>query len=177
MAGDLLAVRPAGRLHLQDAELEPDLEPGGAVTVSNDADLGVIRLLHGPVSQELGEVFAHPSLLPDGGLPAEHDCGSAVPYSQPGGNAPPAADVSSPIIAVGPARPYGPRMGGAAPDGCGMTLAEMCWKLALAAAAGAAVGVEREGRDRPAGVRTHMFVCVGSALITFVSVHLAGTPA
>lgn len=50
----------------------------------------------------------------------------------------------------------------------------MVGKLCIAALAGALVGVERERRDRPAGLRTHIVVCVGSTLITLVSFHLAG---
>lgn len=46
-------------------------------------------------------------------------------------------------------------------------------KLALAAACGAAIGVERELHDKPAGLRTNMLICVGSALITMVSLHVA----
>src|SRR3954449_813796 len=42
-------------------------------------------------------------------------------------------------------------------------------RLALAAALGGAIGFERELRDREAGFRTHMLVCIGSALFTIVS--------
>lgn len=60
-----------------------------------------------------------------------------------------------------------------------MTLAELCIKLVLATLLGGIVGLERERRDRPAGLRTHMLVCMGSALITMVSMLLApsGDPA
>ncbi len=44
-------------------------------------------------------------------------------------------------------------------------------RLALAAALGGAIGVERELRDREAGFRTHMLVCIGSALFTIVSAY------
>jgi putative Mg2+ transporter-C (MgtC) family protein len=44
-------------------------------------------------------------------------------------------------------------------------------RLALAAALGGAIGFERELRDREAGFRTHMLVCVGSALFTIVSAY------
>jgi putative Mg2+ transporter-C (MgtC) family protein len=46
-------------------------------------------------------------------------------------------------------------------------------KLALATACGAAIGIERELHDKPAGLRTNMLICVGSALITMVSLHVA----
>lgn len=42
-------------------------------------------------------------------------------------------------------------------------------RLALAAILGAIVGLERERKDEPAGMRTHMMVCVGSALTIIVS--------
>jgi putative Mg2+ transporter-C (MgtC) family protein len=44
-------------------------------------------------------------------------------------------------------------------------------RLGLAAVLGGAIGVERELRDREAGFRTHMLVCVGSALFTIVSAY------
>lgn len=37
--------------------------------------------------------------------------------------------------------------------------------IVLAAALGAAVGIEREIADKPAGLRTHMFVCAAAALL------------
>src|SRR5688500_15602544 len=46
--------------------------------------------------------------------------------------------------------------------------------LLLAALCGALIGFERERQDRPAGLRTHILVCMGSALITLVSRDLAG---
>src|SRR4051812_12546104 len=44
-------------------------------------------------------------------------------------------------------------------------------RLAVAAALGGAVGVERELRDREAGIRTHLLVSLGSALFTLVSAY------
>ncbi len=44
-------------------------------------------------------------------------------------------------------------------------------RLVAAAALGAAVGFERELRDREAGVRTHLLVALGSALFTIVSAY------
>ncbi len=54
------------------------------------------------------------------------------------------------------------------------SLATLSWydalgRLALAAALGAAIGLEREFREREAGLRTHLLVSVGSALFTIVS--------
>lgn len=42
-------------------------------------------------------------------------------------------------------------------------------RLLIAAAAGAAVGLERELREQPAGLRTHILVAVGACLFTLVS--------
>jgi len=44
-------------------------------------------------------------------------------------------------------------------------------RVAVAAALGGAVGLERELREREAGFRTHMLVAVGSALFTLVSAY------
>jgi putative Mg2+ transporter-C (MgtC) family protein len=44
-------------------------------------------------------------------------------------------------------------------------------RLAIAAMLGAAVGFERELRDREAGMRTHLLVALGSCLFTLVSAY------
>jgi putative Mg2+ transporter-C (MgtC) family protein len=44
-------------------------------------------------------------------------------------------------------------------------------RLALAGALGAAIGFERELREREAGLRTHLLVCLGSALFTIISAY------
>lgn len=41
-------------------------------------------------------------------------------------------------------------------------------RLALAAAAGAAVGLDREVRDKPAGLRTNAIVSLGAAMFTLI---------
>jgi putative Mg2+ transporter-C (MgtC) family protein len=48
---------------------------------------------------------------------------------------------------------------------------EVLGRLAVAAGLGAAVGLERELRDREAGIRTHLAVSLGSALFTIVSAY------
>ena len=53
--------------------------------------------------------------------------------------------------------------------------ADMWVKLALATACGAAIGIERELHDKPAGLRTNILICVGSTLMTMVSIHVALT--
>jgi putative Mg2+ transporter-C (MgtC) family protein len=44
-------------------------------------------------------------------------------------------------------------------------------RIGIAAALGGAIGLERELRDREAGLRTHLLVSVGSALFTMVSAY------
>lgn len=46
-------------------------------------------------------------------------------------------------------------------------------RLLLAAALGGIVGLERERRDKPAGFRTHLLICVGAALLTEISIRVA----
>jgi putative Mg2+ transporter-C (MgtC) family protein len=48
---------------------------------------------------------------------------------------------------------------------------ESLLRLALAAALGGLIGVEREIREREAGLRTHLLVALGSALFTIVSAY------
>ncbi|MBS4008975.1 MAG: MgtC/SapB family protein [Clostridium sp.] len=47
---------------------------------------------------------------------------------------------------------------------------ELLLRLILAGILGGAVGFERERHNRPAGLRTHILVCLGSALVMIVSV-------
>ncbi|HEV3139672.1 MAG TPA: MgtC/SapB family protein [Vicinamibacterales bacterium] len=54
-----------------------------------------------------------------------------------------------------------------------MPLKELILRLALAAALGMAIGIEREFRRKPAGLRTNMLIGLGSALFTIVSLELA----
>jgi putative Mg2+ transporter-C (MgtC) family protein len=57
------------------------------------------------------------------------------------------------------------------PDAFTRTIA----RLVLAAVLGGLVGVERQLKQRPAGLRTNMFICFGSAMFTVLSAELAGT--
>jgi putative Mg2+ transporter-C (MgtC) family protein len=50
--------------------------------------------------------------------------------------------------------------------------ADYIWRLLLAAGLGAAVGLEREYRQKPAGLRTNILIAVGSALFTIVSLEM-----
>jgi putative Mg2+ transporter-C (MgtC) family protein len=54
---------------------------------------------------------------------------------------------------------------------------EILESLLLAVALGATVGIEREYAHRPAGLRTHMLVCLGSCLFTIMSSSFGGQPA
>jgi len=60
-----------------------------------------------------------------------------------------------------------------------MPAVELLLRLVLAAVLGAAIGVERELRQKAAGLRTNILIALGSALFTVVSLELAqvgGTP-
>ncbi|NLB21464.1 MAG: MgtC/SapB family protein, partial [Clostridium sp.] len=47
---------------------------------------------------------------------------------------------------------------------------EMLVRIAFAVFAGGAIGYEREYKNRPAGFRTHILVCVGACVISLVQV-------
>ena len=49
-----------------------------------------------------------------------------------------------------------------------MTWQEMTLRLLLAVVAGCIIGIERERKNRPAGMRTHVLVCVGAAMIAII---------
>jgi putative Mg2+ transporter-C (MgtC) family protein len=58
-------------------------------------------------------------------------------------------------------------------------LSEAVLRLALAAVLGGAIGLEREYRHKPAGLRTQMLIALGAALFSILSVELgtrAGSP-
>lgn len=46
-------------------------------------------------------------------------------------------------------------------------------RLALAAFLGGLIGLERESKHRPAGLRTNLFICMGAAMFTLLSDELA----
>ena len=52
----------------------------------------------------------------------------------------------------------------------------LIWRLLLAAVLGAVIGLEREYRQKPAGLRTNMLIALGSALFTLISIQV-GTAA
>jgi putative Mg2+ transporter-C (MgtC) family protein len=57
----------------------------------------------------------------------------------------------------------------------GHVLSTTVVRLVVAAALGGTIGLEREIRHKPAGLRTNMFICFGSAMFTVLSSQLAGT--
>jgi putative Mg2+ transporter-C (MgtC) family protein len=59
-----------------------------------------------------------------------------------------------------------------------MLPADVTWRLLLAVGLGAALGLEREYRQKPAGLRTNILIALGSALFTIVSAHMGhdGSP-
>ncbi|MGD0791769.1 MAG: MgtC/SapB family protein [Terriglobales bacterium] len=59
----------------------------------------------------------------------------------------------------------------------GVVLSSTLARLMLAAMLGGIIGLERQLRHKPAGLRTNMFICFGSAMFTVLSRQLAGTPA
>ena len=47
----------------------------------------------------------------------------------------------------------------------------MILRLLLATALGAVIGYQRERAKKPAGLRTHVLICVGAALFTITSIY------
>jgi putative Mg2+ transporter-C (MgtC) family protein len=58
----------------------------------------------------------------------------------------------------------------------GTVLSSTILRLLLAAILGGLIGLERQLRHKPAGLRTNMFICFGAAMFTVLSVKLAGAP-
>src|SRR5436853_3310043 len=56
----------------------------------------------------------------------------------------------------------------------GTVLSTTIARLVVAAILGGVIGLERELRHKPAGLRTNMFICFGSAMFTLLSDQLAG---
>lgn len=52
-------------------------------------------------------------------------------------------------------------------------VAQVIVRLIVAAVLGGAIGLEREFKHKPAGLRTNMFICIGSAFFTILSDRLA----
>lgn len=54
---------------------------------------------------------------------------------------------------------------------------EMVLRLLLASALGAIIGYQRERAGKPAGLRTHVLICIGAALFTVASLYGFGATA
>lgn len=53
-----------------------------------------------------------------------------------------------------------------------MAYEEILLRLAIAVFAGGAIGYEREYKNRPAGFRTHILVCIGACVIALIQVNM-----
>jgi putative Mg2+ transporter-C (MgtC) family protein len=62
-------------------------------------------------------------------------------------------------------------------DQMGRVLSSSIIRLLVAAILGGTIGLERQLRHKPAGLRTNMFICFGAAMFTVLSRQLAGTEA
>ncbi len=58
----------------------------------------------------------------------------------------------------------------------GLVLTSTLIRLVVAALLGGAIGLQRQLRHKPAGLRTNMFICFGAAMFTVLSAQLAGSP-
>ena len=58
-----------------------------------------------------------------------------------------------------------------------VVLSSTLLNLILAAVLGGIIGLERQLRHKPAGLRTNMFICFGAAMYTLLSKQIAGVPA
>src|ERR1700746_696686 len=57
----------------------------------------------------------------------------------------------------------------------GMVLSTTIARLVVAAILGGVIGLERQLRHKPAGLRTNMFICFGAAMFTVLSRQLSGS--
>ena len=53
-----------------------------------------------------------------------------------------------------------------------LTVADILIRMCLAVLCGALIGMEREQKRRPAGLRTHMLICLGASMTTLTSQYL-----
>ena len=53
-----------------------------------------------------------------------------------------------------------------------LTMVDILIRMCLAVVCGALIGMEREQKRRPAGLRTHMLICLGASMTTLTSQYL-----
>ena len=53
-----------------------------------------------------------------------------------------------------------------------LTMVDILIRMSLAVLCGALIGMEREQKRRPAGLRTHMLICLGASMTTLTSQYL-----
>lgn len=53
-----------------------------------------------------------------------------------------------------------------------LTMADILLRMCLAVLCGALIGMEREQKRRPAGLRTHILICLGASMTTLTSQYL-----
>ena len=58
-----------------------------------------------------------------------------------------------------------------------VSFAAIVARLLFAALLGAVIGFEREGKARPAGLRTHILICVAAATFGILTIEIAHSPA
>ena len=49
-----------------------------------------------------------------------------------------------------------------------LSIGTLLLRIAAAVFIGAMIGIDREIKNRPAGMRTHVLVCVGAALVSLI---------
>lgn len=54
-----------------------------------------------------------------------------------------------------------------------LSMAAVLMRICVAVVIGAVIGIDREIKNRPAGMRTHVLVCVGAALVSLIECHAA----
>ncbi|HJG23837.1 MgtC/SapB family protein [Enterococcus durans] len=54
-----------------------------------------------------------------------------------------------------------------------LTIPEIILRLGIALLFGGAIGFERQYKNRPAGMRTHILVCIGACIIALIQVEIA----
>ncbi|MEL5938925.1 MgtC/SapB family protein, partial [Tetragenococcus halophilus] len=56
-----------------------------------------------------------------------------------------------------------------------LSIYEICLRMLLAGTFAGFIGFDREFKNRPAGIRTHILVCIGAALIAMIQKEITNT--